>query len=130
LRRRAKRTLKSARGSAKSSLTAMMLETDAGMAVDRVGPTALIAQTAAGIADTVDGIAGPDAGFVQTADGIVKTWPGTNDGLANSASRAITLPHKKLGTSNTMRASKLEVSDELNGAICSQEQLRLAKERR
>jgi hypothetical protein len=51
----------------------MMLETDAGMAVDRVGPTALIAQTAAGIADTVDGIAEPDAGFVQTADGIVKT---------------------------------------------------------
>ena len=99
------------------------------MAVDRVGPTALIAQTAAGIADTVDGIGEPDAGFVQT-DGIVKTWPGTNDGLANSASRAITLPQKKLGTSNTMRASKVEASDELNGAICSQEQLRLAKEKR
>jgi hypothetical protein len=99
-----KRTLTSGRESATSSLTDMMLVTDAGMAVDRVGTvqmTALTAETDAGIVETTIGVAetgaGTDetgAGTVETDAGIVETvaetveiWLGGNESFSNSASR-------------------------------------------
>jgi len=74
----------------------MMLETDAGMAVDLglVQPKVLIAETVAGIADTTVGITETDAGIGETADGNVETWPGTDDSIGNSAARESLSPEK------------------------------------